>query len=138
LFFQLTGLVIGGNGALGKAIIEKYKEIGWKTISVDFSETEGVDASFYIQSFEQYEIEQIITRLKQLNFSIFFLSFHFGAGLSAIYVLSGFQAEGSVKDNVFQLAEQMWHLNVLPAISGLTIASHCLEPEGYAILARKF
>ena len=106
VFIHHRCLVIGGNGALGREILKKYKAIGWETISVDFSETEGVDLSFYIQSFEKYEVDQIISQLTQQNLSIFILIyFRFVFGLFLVSIFSSFIASLNFICSILYLME---------------------------------
>ena len=42
------GLVIGGNGALGKAVVRRFKQDGWKIHSIDLHANSRADKNIIV------------------------------------------------------------------------------------------
>ena len=38
-----TSLILGGNGALGRAVVKSFKESGWKVLSMDITSNTAAD-----------------------------------------------------------------------------------------------
>jgi len=41
----MTSLIVGGNGALGKAMVSQLKKNGFKTLSLDITKNTSADAN---------------------------------------------------------------------------------------------
>jgi prephenate dehydrogenase len=55
-----TGLIIGGNGALGRSFVSDFSSKGWKILSMDLSNNDNVTI-YPIISFSLYNRHQAIS-----------------------------------------------------------------------------
>lgn len=43
-----TSLILGGNGALGKAMVTQFKKAGWRVASMDLMQNQEADLSILV------------------------------------------------------------------------------------------
>eukprot|EP01105_Mastigella_eilhardi_P006347 TRINITY_DN17959_c0_g1_i1.p1 TRINITY_DN17959_c0_g1~~TRINITY_DN17959_c0_g1_i1.p1 ORF type:complete len:255 (-),score=73.64 TRINITY_DN17959_c0_g1_i1:61-789(-) len=115
-------LVYGGNGALGQAVIARFKGKGWKTVSVDFVSNDAADISISVKSSSEEDAKHVVNHLKEQRID-----------LNAIVCVSGGIASGNLKEDVFGTLDKMWKLNVQSSIAAAYIASQLLIPAGLLV-----
>jgi NAD(P)-dependent dehydrogenase (short-subunit alcohol dehydrogenase family) len=45
-----AGLILGGNGALGRAMVSTFKKRGWKVVSLDFGANTEADTNVIVDA----------------------------------------------------------------------------------------
>ncbi|KAH3756879.1 dihydropteridine reductase [Pelomyxa schiedti] len=117
-----TVLVYGGNGALGQAVVAKFKSRGWKTVTADFIVNENADLPLAVKGSSEEDAKYIVAQLKERRIE-----------LRAIVCVAGGYAAGNVKEDIFKTLDKMWKLNVQSAIAVAYIASQVLVPAGLLV-----
>ena len=89
-----TSLILGGNGALGRAVVKSFKESGWKVLSMDITSNTAADNNVIVDPNLKMQEQAAGLLQKSLEFSNQFNSI--------ICVAGGFEM-GSIKDtNIFE------------------------------------
>lgn len=50
-----SALIMGGNGALGRAMVNAFKAKNWKVLSVDLKENPQADQNLIVKADEKYQ-----------------------------------------------------------------------------------
>jgi len=121
-----AGLILGGNGALGKAMVSTFKKGGWKVVSLDIGANSEADVNVLVDADQPMKkqasslLQQSITASKQFD--------------SIICVSGGFNLS-SVKDkDIFDKYEEMDRKNFQSALLAAHIAAYTLGPLGFFAL----
>ena len=113
-------LIVGGNGALGKAMVANFKKSGWSVASLDIvSNPEActniiVDPDMHMK----HQVESLLTQTRKAN-----------AEYDAIICVAGGFGCSSIKDdNIMQAYEEQDRINFQTALLAGHFASHMLAP----------
>jgi NAD(P)-dependent dehydrogenase (short-subunit alcohol dehydrogenase family) len=49
--YTKQALIIGGNGALGKAVVRRFKQDGWKVHSMDLNQNNKADQNIIVSRY---------------------------------------------------------------------------------------
>ena len=127
-----SALVVGGAGALGRACVEKFKEQGWHSISVDLQVNDNADENFQLPHLDEGEASWMKTvdtiaaeldtrRRRQLDGAA---GTQQPPSLRAVVVAAGGWAGGDAHESGFlESVMFMWRCNALSAAAGATLAS---------------
>ena len=93
-----TSLILGGNGALGRALVKTMKQGGWNVVSLDLSTNAEADTNIIYNPDLKLKEQAPGLVAKTLEAASFYES---------ILCVSGGFAMGSIKDsNIFEVYEQ--------------------------------
>ncbi|KAF1335457.1 Dihydropteridine reductase, partial [Globisporangium splendens] len=121
-------VVVGGAGALGRGIGAHFtRASAWKTLSVDFTANDDVDASFVFDRAASSTLTQASAVLQHIQTTY--------GKVDAVVCAAGGWAGGSIKDadTLVNLA-QMHSRNTESAVMAAHLASHVLNPGGLLVL----
>ena len=117
-----TSQVLGGNGALGKAMVNCFAQSGWKVLSVDHNSNTEATANVIVDRNVSMK-DQVSAILNQTT--------KFSQSFDAILVVSGGFAMGSVKDkDIFEQWERQDKINFQSALLGGHLATQLLGEQG--------
>jgi dihydropteridine reductase len=120
-------VVYGGRGALGTAIVTKFKESGWWVANVDMKASEEADENILVEgdSWAQQE-ENVVSRVSAaVN----------GEKLDAVICVAGGWAGGSPASKDFiKNSDLMWRSSVWPASISASLAAKYLREGGLVVL----
>jgi len=120
-------VVYGGRGALGSAIVTKFKESGWWVANVDIKTNEGADVNVLVEGDTWAEQEQNVTRGVGSSLE--------GEKLEAVICVAGGWAGGSPASKDFiKNSDLMWKSSVWPASISASLAAKHLKPGGMVVL----
>jgi len=120
-------VVYGGRGALGTAIVTKFKESGWWVANVDMKSNEGADENILVEGDDWVQQEKnvcssVSTALK-------------GEKLDAVICMAGGWAGGSPASKDFiKNSDLMWRSSVWPASISASLAAQNLKEGGMVVL----
>ena len=121
-----SSLILGGNGALGRAMVHQFKKAGNKVISMDI--TSNSEADKHIQVDSTLPMKEQVQGLLSMSRSA-------SSGYDSIICVSGGFGCSSVKDeDIFQKYEEMDKMNFQSALLAGHIASHQLNNKGFLCL----
>ena len=117
-----TSLILGGNGALGKAMVSSFKQGGWRVVSMDFKKNTDACENIIV---EDKALKSQITKLADSTRAA-------SKGYDAIIISSGSFEAGSVKDSdIFEVYDRVDKANFQSALLGGHLASHFLNQKGF-------
>jgi dihydropteridine reductase len=124
-------VIYGGQGALGRAIVNKFKASHWRTVSVDVNANSEATSNVVISGVATAaaataDVERVERECATLGAN--------GRVDAVICVAGGWRA-GSAEDNdVFVAVEHMTAFNLFPAISAAHLAARVIAPGGLFVL----
>lgn len=119
--FTKRALVIGGAGALGRAVTKSFK-VNWEVTSVDLQPNPEAKQSVLIQPQDSAET-QATTLAKSLQ----------GKYNAILCVAGGFTMGSIASADVFAQWRQMMELNVMPSLMTAHLATKFLEDQGLLV-----
>ena len=121
-----SSLIVGGNGSLGKCLVQTFKKGGWSTVSLDLHHNEEADVNILVDSNKSMKdqasrlLKAAIDANKKYD--------------SIICAAGGFNLS-SVKDmDIFDKYEEMDKMNFQTALMAAHIAAHTLNNKGFVVL----
>jgi len=118
-------LVYGGAGGLGSVLIQKFKEGGFETISVDLRENPNAAHSVVITGDGTAADSKKITEMVKAS----------GKSVDALLCVAGGFNMSNIKDeSIFSAADRMLSFNVKSSISAGYVAAHTLKEGGLLVL----
>lgn len=121
-------VVYGGRGALGSAIVDKFKGCGWWVASVDLKSCDAADCNILVTG-ESWQEQQdcVLAGLVEALPS--------DTKLDAVLCVAGGWAGGSPASQDFvKNSELMWRSSVWPASITATVATSLLRQGGLVVL----
>ena len=118
-----SALVMGGNGALGKAFVNAFKARNWRVLCIDLHENSEADSNIVISPTDkvQDQMEMIYDKTQQ-----------FGKELDSIMCVAGGFDVSSIKDeDVFQRYLHMDRVNFQSALLAGHLSTSYLAPRGF-------
>eukprot|EP00092_Neocalanus_flemingeri_P023159 GFUD01025112.1.p1 GENE.GFUD01025112.1~~GFUD01025112.1.p1 ORF type:complete len:234 (+),score=98.60 GFUD01025112.1:178-879(+) len=120
-------VVYGGRGALGSAIVTKFKESGWWVANVDMKISEGADENILVEGETWVQQEENVTRSVGTALG--------GEKLDVIICMAGGWAGGSPASKDFvKNSDLMWRASVWPASISASLAARHLKEGGMVVL----
>jgi len=120
-------VVYGGRGALGSAIVTKFKESGWWVANVDIKTNEGADVNVLVEGDTWAAQEQNVARGVGSALE--------GEKLEAVICVAGGWAGGSPASKDFiKNSDLMWKSSVWPASISASLAAKHLKQGGMVVL----
>lgn len=119
--FTKRALVIGGAGALGRAVVKSFKP-AWEVTSVDLQPSPEAKESLLIQSQDSTEV-QASTLAKSLQ----------GKYSAILCVAGGFTMGNIANPDIFAQWREMMALNVMPSLLTAHLATKFLADQGLLV-----
>ena len=120
-FFTKRALVIGGAGALGRAVVKSFKPT-WEVTSVDLQVSPEAKESLVLQAQDSTEV-QAATLTKSLQ----------GKYGAILCVAGGFTMGSIASADIFAQWRQMMELNVMPSLLAAHLATKFLSDQGLLV-----
>lgn len=121
-FIRKRAVVIGGNGALGTALVQKLQE-SWEVTSLDFTENKKAAVSIALAPSARL-LDQALVCKEQLT-----------GKYEAIFSVAGGFTTGSIaEDSIFEQIESSFEMNLSPALLAAHLATKFLSDEGILVL----
>ncbi|KAK3828933.1 MAG: dihydropteridine reductase-like protein [Benniella sp.] len=116
-------VVYGGSGALGRAIVSKFRQMDWNVFSIDFFANQEATTNILLEKNDTLE--------EQGRRVIGSVSCH----VDAIVCVAGGWAGGNAASNdLFSTSELMWKQSVHSSLVASHLASKSLKPNGLLLL----
>ena len=122
LIMAKTSLIVGGNGALGRAMVSAFKRSGWRVATIDLTHNAEADKHITVRS--DTDLHEQLSAIKAgcIDFS--------GQYDSIICVAGGFGLS-NIKDNsILEAYEHQDKINFQPALMSAHLASQTLAAQG--------
>jgi len=120
-------VVYGGRGALGTAIVTKFKESGWWVANVDMKASELADENILVEGDTWVQQEEHVCNSVGAALS--------GEKLDAVVCMAGGWAGGSPASKDFiKNSDLMWKSSVWPASISASLAAKHLKEGGMVVL----
>lgn len=121
---EASALVIGGNGSLGRAVVNRYVSEGWETTSCDVTENTNANHNVALAANADWK-EHVQAMERAIGEQSF----------DGIICCAGGWAGGSLdSDELFASVELMLQLNLFSALSAARVATKCLADRGLLVL----
>lgn len=118
-------LVYGGSGALGRSIVDVFKNEDWNATSIDFSENESANNSIVLSGIDWSQDTEDTCAHLQKKSQVFDVIVNAGGGWVG----------GTIKDpNVFDAFNTSFDQNVKSAVSAAHLAASLLSSTGILVL----
>ena len=139
-------LVYGGNGALGQAMVDRFKAGRWRTISVDYFENSRADHNILLDKANDWKTNTEVVTSALTNLATTLADDHSlpkassaGEGerayLSAVIGVAGGWKGSTISSHaLFESVDFMIASNVLSSLASAHIASHFLLPQSLLLL----
>lgn len=111
-------LVVGGNGALGKSIVEKAQQYNRKAISVDYKMNEAADINILLDASLSWDkaYQNAIQELSSIE------------NISTVVNAAGSWAGGAVdSDDIFASTDAMLDTNLKSSVAAAHLAAKCFD-----------
>jgi len=125
-------IIFGSNGALGRAISQRFSNGGWNRVLVDVSPTEQIsDKRFFVslsgitKLADQYSAIQ--SKLNEVGFPVNGIHAVINAG-------GGFRMDDASSDDIFENLQAMYSSSVESSMLASHVASKYLAPNGLLVL----
>jgi len=116
-------VVVGGAGALGRAVVSRFAASGWETLSIDFAPNEEASKSLQLSK-EKSWTSQATTLGEELK----------GTNADFVFCAAGGWAGGSVDSpEGLESLDQMWQMCVQSAATTAHLASQVLGQKGVVV-----
>ncbi len=121
-------IVIGGNGALGNAFVNIFKNnpSSWKVLSLDYSKNKIADSNLVLNK-DSFNKESLIGIRKEI--SDFSNQFDL-----MVNVAGGWNGVGLKDDNIFDSLDLMLKQNLFSSVLGVHLAYHFLKKDSHLVL----
>merc|ERR1719186_1095990 len=120
-------VVYGGRGALGTAIVTKFKEMGWWVANVDMKTSEAADVNILVEGETWAQQEENVTKSVVAALG--------DEKLDAVICMAGGWAGGSPASKDFiKNSDLMWRASVWPASISASLAAKHLKEGGICVL----
>ena len=124
-------LVYGGAGALGKSVLQKFSQQGWKTFAADIAPitSKHVTNSFQIDGSKSAKdnVNDVSQWLNTNNVT----NEKFDC---IVHTAGGFMMDNILSDNFFDQLDTMWKWNSLSAFATASLAARYLNNSGLLVL----
>ncbi|CAM9448010.1 unnamed protein product [Heterosigma akashiwo] len=128
-------VVVGGAGAMGRAIINKCATIGMTTVSVDFKPSQAAMVSHQLDIDKPVSEQVAGLRASLVQELVCPHERHLGGGAGLVVHAAGAFALGALDaDDCLATAAALYRANVESAILTAHLATHLLTPKGLLIL----
>ena len=139
-------LVYGGNGALGQAMVDRFKAGRWRTISVDYFRNSRADHNILLEQGNDWKTNTEVVTSALNNLAATLADEQTlpstrgkgeaeGAYLSAVISVAGGWKGSTISSHaLFDSVDVMLSSNVLSSLASAHIASHFLLPQSLLLL----
>jgi len=116
-------LVWGGNGQLGRIVVDTFKASGWAVTSVDFFANPAANSNLILagRGLEE-DTKAVATALAAQKFD------------AVTSVAGGWSGGNIASDSVIASVEQMWRFNVQSSVAAAAVAASHLKENGFLLL----
>ena len=120
-------LVVGGNGAMGQAVLETFKNNGWGTCSLDLT---GADERIADKSYIMPSNDSISDYPKNVSSVVQSMS-KSGEGFDIVVCAAGGWSGGDIGSDEFpESLNSLWQLNIQSAATAAHLAAKFLKTNG--------
>ena len=124
-------LVVGGNGAMGQAVLETFKNNGWGTCSLDLT---GADERIADKSYIMPSNDSISDYPKNVSSVVQSMS-KSGEGFDIVVCAAGGWSGGDIGSDEFpESLNSLWQLNIQSAATAAHLAAKFLKTNGMLTL----
>ncbi|KAG0244837.1 dihydropteridine reductase-like protein [Mortierella sp. GBAus27b] len=116
-------VVYGGSGALGRAIVSKFKQMNWNVFSIDFFANPEATTNILLEKTDNLE--------QQGNRVIGAVSCQVDA---IVCVAGGWAGGNAASTELFSTSELMWRQSVHSSLVASHLATKSLKPKGLLLL----
>lgn len=117
-----TSLIVGGSGALGRAMVSKFKKSGWRVACIDLINNDEADTNLIVKKNQP---------LSQQIESIKYGTQAFAKEYNSIICVAGGFGLSNIKDsNILESYDEQDRINFQPALLSAHLASHQLAAQG--------
>ncbi|KAI8895084.1 hypothetical protein BC833DRAFT_602482 [Globomyces pollinis-pini] len=122
-------LIYGGGGALGRTIVNAFRQSSWSVTSIDYSPKDPQFQGFHIQLNKEHSSTQssshVMAEIEKLN-----------TKLDVIVNVAGGWAGGNLLDaQLLENTQLMFNQSVISSVISAKVAANYLKPGGLLLLA---
>lgn len=119
-------LVIGGNGALGKSVVSKFKAAPkWNVMNIDFNSNENADSNYLLKS--NLDTDEVIEIKNQQFLSESKID-------CIVNVAGGWQGGSLENDNIIESVDNMMKMNLYSSVLAAALAKTCFNDKALLVL----